>query len=167
MRIATTRFGSLEHIEVPDDQIYEFYPGLGGFEDDHRYALIVDDESVVRWLQSLAKPAVCFPLLEPALVVPGYAFELPDADAEALGVEKADEVQVHVVVSLRDPLTDSTANLMAPVLTNPGAGLGRQVVLQDSGHPLRYRVFAGLDLTIAPEQLESSDDEREQAERAA
>lgn len=167
MRIATTRFGSLEHIEVPDDQIYEFYPGLGGFEDDHRYALIIDDESVMRWLQSLAKPAVCFPLLEPALVVPGYAFELPDADAEALGVEKDDEVQVHVVVSLRDPLTDSTANLMAPVITNPAARLGRQVVLQDSDHPLRYRVFAGLDLTIVPEHVESLEEEQEQAQSAA
>ena len=167
MRIATTRFGSLEHIDVLDDQIYEFYPGLGGFEGDHRYALIVDDESVMRWLQSLAKPAVCFLLLEPALVVPGYAFELPDADAEALGVAEAAEVEVHVVVSLRDPLTDSTANLMAPVITNPASRLGRQVVLQDLYHPLRYRVFAGLDLTIDPDPVESAGGDQGQAQSAA
>ena len=147
MNVTTMRFGGPEEIEVPEELIYEFYPGLNGFEDDHRYALIIDEDSAVQWLQAVSNPNVCFPLLDPALFLADYAFELPDPDAEALGVAEASDIAVRLVVTLRDPLDQSTANLLAPVLMNPAARVGRQVVLQDTEHPIRYPVFEGMQVS--------------------
>ena len=37
-----------------------------------------------------------------------------------------------------------TANLIAPIVFNPATRCARQIVLPDSGVPLRFPVFAGL-----------------------
>lgn len=44
MLVHTRRLGASEHIEVPEDRIYELYPGLGGFDDHHNFAILADDD---------------------------------------------------------------------------------------------------------------------------
>src|SRR5438045_3598908 len=100
MLVATRRFGPVERIEIPEQQLYEFYPGLGGFEAHHNYALITDEDSPVEWLQSTSDPAVVFALLEPFLFYPEYGFELPDADASALGLSRPEQAIVRCILSL-------------------------------------------------------------------
>lgn len=145
MLVASRRYGAeLEHLEVPEHRLLELYPGLSSFEEHHRYAWIADPDSPVEWLQSLDDPDVVFAMLDPFLFCPEYAFELGDSDAAALGLETAQEATVRALLTLAGDAEDITANLFAPVILNARAGLGRQVLLQDSGWSLRYEVFRGL-----------------------
>jgi flagellar assembly factor FliW len=146
MRVTVNRFGDIEVMDVPENQLFEFQPGLGSFEQYHHYALIVDAESPVEWLQSVDEPSVGFPLIEPFLFYPDYAFELRDADAEALGLENPEQAIVRCVLTVREAAEEITANLLAPVLLNQRTGRGRQVVLQEGDMPLRYPVFEALRL---------------------
>ena len=145
MLVHTRRLGASEHIEVPEDRIYELYPGLGGFDDHHNFAILADDDSPVEWLQSLADPEVCFPLIDPFFVDPGYELILPDGDAAALGAKHPGDVAVRAILTVRDPIEETTAHLLAPVVLNPTTRLGRQVVLQDSDHPIRAAIFSSLE----------------------
>ena len=145
MLVHTRRLGASEHIEVPEDRIYELYPGLGGFEDHHNFAMLVDADSPVEWLQSIADPDVCFPVIDPFLVDPAYEIALPDADATAVGAKHAKDVAVRVILAVREPIEETTANLLAPIVLNASTRLGRQVVLQDSDHPIRAAIFSSLE----------------------
>ena len=63
---------------MPDDRIYEFYPGLGAFEDHHRYAILIDEDSPIEWMQSVADASVCFPLIDPFAFQTDYELALPE-----------------------------------------------------------------------------------------
>jgi flagellar assembly factor FliW len=149
MLVATRRVGVVERIDVPENRIFEFYPGLGGFEDHHRFALIIEPDSPVEWLQSMSNQDVCFPLVAPESIVTDYTFELPDPDATALGASSADDLIVRIVLTVREPVEETTANLLAPLVLNTATRLGRQLVLQDSDYPIRAAVFVSLEATIA------------------
>lgn len=145
MLVHTQRLGVSEHIEVPDERIFEIYPGLGGFDSHNNFAVLVDADSPIEWMQSLTDPAVCFPMIEPYLVDPDYAVELSDPDAAAIGAKAPEDVAVRVILTVREPIEETTANLLAPIVLNARTRLGRQVVLQDSDYPIRVEVFGSLE----------------------
>ncbi len=166
MQVKTRRFGPLETVEVPASQLYEFFPGLGGFEAHHQYALIADEESPVEWLQSTADPDVVFALLEPFIFAPDYSFEMTDADAAALALTRPSDAMVRTILTLRDSASAITANLMAPIVLNPSMHLGRQIVLQESELPMRFPVMEGLQ-AVVPATAADNDEEGSEQTHAA
>jgi flagellar assembly factor FliW len=164
MLVQTRRFGPLEDIEVPASQLYEFFPGLGGFEDHHHYAVIADADSPVEWLQSTSDPNVVFALLEPFVFAPDYSFEMADADAAALGLQRPEDAVVRTILTLRDSAASITANLMAPIVLNPRTRLGRQIVLQETELSLRFPVLEGLHSHQS--EAGASDDDQEVTARS-
>ena len=147
MQLTTHILGSENTVEVSAEQIFAFEPSLGGFEELRRFALLPDgDDSPVEWLQSIEDEHVALPLLEPFLFEPSYAFEMSDADAEALGMETAEDAFVRCVLTLREEPEEITANLLAPIVFCRRTHLARQLVLQDTDYPLRRPVFETLGL---------------------
>jgi flagellar assembly factor FliW len=166
MQVNTRRFGPMETLEVPDAQLYQFFPGLGGFEAHHEYGLITEQDSPVEWLQSLSDPDVVFAVLEPFVFNPDYSFEMTDADAAGLGLTRPADALVRAILTLRDSASAITANLMAPVILNPALRLGRQVVLQDAELSIRFPVMDGLQ-TVVPALAADSDGEAGEQTQAA
>jgi flagellar assembly factor FliW len=145
MRVKTTLLGIEETIEVSEEQIYAFEPGLGGFESLRRYALIPEVDSPVDWLVSLEDPDVCFALIEPFSFEPAYAFELTDSDAEALGMREAGDALVRCILTLNEDPQKITANLLAPLVLCRRTHMARQVIVQDERYGLRAPVFAAIE----------------------
>lgn len=166
MQVKTRRFGPMETVEVPEAQLYQFFPGLGGFEAHHEYALITDQDSPVGWLQSLSDPDVVFAVLEPFIFNPEYSFEMTDADAAGLGLTRPTDALVRAILTLRDSASAITANLMAPVILNPALRLGRQIVIQDAELAMRFAVMDGLQ-TVVPAIAADSDGEASEQTHAA
>ena len=146
MQVKTRLLGNDETIEVSEEQVFAFDPPMGGFEEHRRFALITDEESPVEWLQSLDDPEVAFALLEPFLFEPDYAFELPDGDAEGLGMLDPEDGFVRCILTLRDDPDAITANMVAPLVFGRRSHLVRQLVLQDSGQPLRRPILSSIAL---------------------
>ena len=128
MKFTNRQFGELEFDE---DHVVTFPGGLIGFE-NHRKFLIVDDEGSepFRWLVSLEDGNLSFPLLDPGLLLPGYAVDA------ATGGGKT----VFVIASLRPGVESSTVNLRSPVVIDNATRSARQVVLDDEGLPLQFRL---------------------------
>ena len=126
MKFTNRQFGELE---FEDNHVVLFPDGLIGFERFRKF-LIVDDEATepFRWLVSVEDGTLSFPLLDPALLLPGYA-----ADA-ATGSGKT----VFVVASLRGAAGTSTVNLRSPIVIDNAARTAHQVVLDDEGLPLQF-----------------------------
>ena len=158
MLVKTNFLGGEETIEVSEEQIFSFDPGIGGFESLRRYALIPEQDSPVEWLQSLEDPDVAFALLEPFAFKSDYAFELSDADAEALGMREAQDALVRCVLTLHEDPEKITANLLAPLLLSRRSHMARQVILQNSDYDLRFHLFAEVAAhEVVDESMESAE----------
>ena len=127
MEISTTRFGSLS---ISDDDVLTFVDGLIGMEECRRWALLADAQNAtLGWLQSLDRPEVALAVVSPRRFVADYRARVTRRDVEPLGVARAEDAQVLVIVN---QVGDSLAlNLKAPLVINVTTRLGRQIVAKD------------------------------------
>jgi flagellar assembly factor FliW len=142
MHVRTTCFGQPETLDVPEEAALAFAEGLPGFEDHTAFALIEDRRlEPFRWLQSLADQDVGFRVIEPAVFVAGYGFDLDNEDVARLELGDSVEPLVLSILVMPADARAMTANLRAPLVVNPRRGLGKQVILPDERYPLRHLAF--------------------------
>ncbi|MBC7325703.1 MAG: flagellar assembly protein FliW, partial [Moorella sp. (in: Bacteria)] len=104
-----------------------------------RFALVpLGENSPFYFLQSLQDENVGFILINPFAFFPGYEFDLPDEEAEALGIAAPGEAAVFCIVNASRGLKNATVNLLAPVVMNTATGTARQVVLVDERYGIRH-----------------------------
>lgn len=135
MIIQTSMWGERD---IPDSQMYHFPKGIPGFEQEHQFALIDEEDSPFIYMQSLNQVELTFVITDPFIFYPDYEFELPDSDSAELQIK--DELSVRCIITVRENIEESTLNLLAPLVFNPEQRLGKQVVLQkvpyQTSHPL-------------------------------
>lgn len=130
MRVVSTyQFGQ---IEIEDHIIYTFPDGVIGFEHLRDFIVISsEDTDPIQWLQSLDDTTICFPVINPVLIVSDYS--VPHS---LVGEETA----FLVVITLKNSNGHMTANLKAPIALDGKALLGKQVIISadkySTEHPL-------------------------------
>jgi flagellar assembly factor FliW len=139
MKVQTTRFGT---IEVGEDQVVTLVEGLLGFSECTRFVTFSDElGEPFRWMQSLDNQALAFVVVDPAVILPAYKFSLQREKIKALEVEKAEDLQVYVIVTMAANILDITVNLQGPVVINKKNRIGMQVVLNDPAFSTRHPLF--------------------------
>lgn len=98
----------------------------------------VAEESPFFFLQSLQDENTGFILVNPFAFFPNYEFDLPEGDAQALGIKAPEEAAVFCIVNASRGLKNATVNLLAPVVMNTATGTARQVVLVDERYGIRH-----------------------------
>ena len=126
--------------------ILKFPEGIYGFEDVREFILLQEDESRVIWsLQAAEKPCPSLIVVDPFLVAPGYSPKVPAGDLRALGGPAGGGplggLCFLAVAVLRRNFAETVVNLKSPIVINPRTRTGRQVILEDSDYPVRYRPF--------------------------
>lgn len=123
-----------------------FPDGVVGLEHLRRFALVEDARiAPCLWLQSLDEPEIAFVVVDPRLVNPDYSPVLPDTPAAGV-------VHVLTIITLDPEPQRSTVNLLAPIVIDSQAHLGRQVVLHESGYSIRHPISS----PPAPVQVEDA-----------
>lgn len=133
------RFGAAETLTVEDGQDISFAHGLVGMPHLRRFALLEDERIVpCRWLQSLDDPSVAFLVVDPLVLDASYRLELGEDDLTSLSLAAGEEADAWALITVRPEPEQTTANLLAPVVVNPRARLGAQLVMHESGYSLRH-----------------------------
>jgi flagellar assembly factor FliW len=139
VKIQTRTFGTIDIDEGREIRLTEPMPGFANLT---RYAVLdPDPESPFKWFQSLERSDVCFLIVDPVAFFPDYRVELPASRLSDLELEGSGDSAVAVILTVRDDPANTTANLLAPLVFNVRRGLGRQVVLEGSSHPVRAPLF--------------------------
>lgn len=136
MIIKTLTMGSLE---VEEAQIYHFPKGIPGFDEETHFALVPMEESLFWVLQSVNEPSLSFLLVDPFTFYPSYEFELPDDEAEELGVDS--ELLIYCIITLKEQVEASTINLLAPIVLNPTGQSGKQIVLHRTPYHTKHTLL--------------------------
>lgn len=118
-----------------------FADGLVGCEDWRHFELVKDDEAgPVMLLQCLDESEVGFFVVEPSEIVEDYQIDIPPEAAEAIGLSDWQEARVLCTLIIRPDPPLVIANLLGPLVINPGNGRGVQVILNNSQYSARHVV---------------------------
>ena len=151
MKIRTKFFGE---IDIDDEQVILFPFGIYGFEEYTRFVLLHDEEDgtgIFRWLQCADEEALCFTVMEPAMIFGDYSPKLPENALRRLGADDGDEVDgedlIYLVITLiRDEIETSTVNLLSPIIINSRNKVAAQIILdsnepRNSGYKTKHKIF--------------------------
>ena len=135
MKLLTRDLGELE---IDEKDIVTFNGPIFGFEKYRRFVFLYQEDLSEHfiWLQSVEEPQLCFILVQPDLITDHYTPELPPEAKTLLG---DGDYMCWLIVSLREPFTDSTVNLRSPIVVNPELRQAAQFVLEGAlpiRHPL-------------------------------
>ncbi len=117
-----------------------FPHGLVGCETWKHFVLVETPGEPIQQLLCLDAPHIGFLITEAAAVYPGYRVELTEADEQALACGDDTPLEVYCTLTLHREPPMLTANLLGPLVINRAAGVGKQLVLVNSGYPLKHPV---------------------------
>ena len=143
MEIMTRDFGK---IEIDKSDIISFNSGLPGFENLKDFVLLpLAEESPFIIMQAVEDPDIAFVTIEPGNLIQDYEFEISDKVEKNLEIDSISNLLILNIITLKDKIENSTANLSAPIIINLAAKLGQQVILDDQRYKVRYKIFAAAE----------------------
>jgi flagellar assembly factor FliW len=127
-------------VELPS---LEFVAPFPGFPGKTRFALVALDEAGTLYaLRSLDDPSLRFLVVPPAPFFPEYTPEIDDVTAAMLGLSRAEQALLLLVLNPGDAPGTATANLLAPIVVNIGSRQAAQVVLAGNEYDVRAPLTA-------------------------
>lgn len=141
MKIESKRFGS---IEVREDRILQLKGGLLGFGHYERFVLLDDQEDPnlpFKWLVAVDDPEIGFLVTDPGIFFKDYIFEISEGDRKDIGVEREEDVQVIVLLTVPKDPKQITANLVGPVVVNSKSLQGKQIILEGTSYATKHYIF--------------------------
>lgn len=138
MELHTKFYGTVNYEE---NETIRFNAGLPGFEERKSFLYLHAEGSIFGCLQSVEDPQLAFVVMSPYVICPDYSINLPADDTKALKLNSAEDALVLAIVSIREKMEESSANLQAPIIIHQMDRTGRQVLLPDAGYPVRYPLW--------------------------
>jgi flagellar assembly factor FliW len=112
-----------------------FHAGIPGFPQAKTFSLRPwgNGPTPFRVLESQDVEGLCFVTVAPVVFFPWYEPQFGAEVYQALDVDGGDDLQVLVILTLHSKPEQTTANLLGPIVLNPGTGRAVQAVLSGSG----------------------------------
>ncbi len=101
-----------------------------GFEDINEYEF----EKIDDFFYSLKADKISFTLIDP-LTIREYEFEIDDSLYDLLDSKNSLDIKVFNIVTIKNPIENSTINFLAPILINIKNKLLAQIILDDKRYP--------------------------------
>ena len=130
-------------METVSQNKIRFEEGILGFEDIKDYCLYHEDDSKTIWnLQAAESTIPSFIVLDPYTVISDYHPDLSQAELDYFGEHDTSNLCFLVIAVIKSEITDSVVNLKAPLVINANTKIGKQIILERTEYPIRYKLFA-------------------------
>ena len=138
--INSVKFGELV---VDKNNIFNFVSPIIGFSGLTQYTIVdYKPDSPFKWLQSMEDMELAFPVTLCSFFGIDYKFDIPDEEAEKLGIETADDVFVCNIANIPSSNPQgATINMLAPVIVNLQNKKAMQIILKNTDFQVRYKLF--------------------------
>ena len=134
----------LGEIKITQDEIISFPYGLLGFENHQDFIILdVHGNSHFKFLQDINHSYLAFLIINPWDFFTGYEIDIPDENLAKIGIypNEDGELEVYNIVTMGSSFSESTANLLAPIIVNPTDKKGKQFILNDSIYTTKHKLF--------------------------
>lgn len=137
--------GLIHHeLEIPN--------GMIGFEGITRYSIEVQEGNIIYRLEGMPSNNPVFYLINPYMIVPNYTVSLQDEAYSLLGSPIFDDVIVFSILTLHDEVSDTTCNLLGPLIINNKTGTMVQIINDSEDWGTKHLLSDGkkiINLTIS------------------
>lgn len=124
---------------VESNNIFIFPKGIPGFEELTKFSVIDIPDTPFSQLQSIEENSISLLITDPFMFYPNYEFDLPPSIVEEL--ELNSNFLIRNIVTTKPVITDSTINLLAPIIFNLDNNQARQVILQSTEYLTRHQLW--------------------------
>ncbi len=139
MKYLTSRFGE---ISFEEKDILFLPKGILGFSQLSKYVIIEKSEyDPFKWFQSVEDPDVTFVMVDPTLFFPNYKLEVNEKELEELNFQQMKELDTYVIVTVLPDLSQSSADLLGPLVINSKKRIAKQVVMPDSPYTTKHYIL--------------------------
>ena len=139
MQIQTKYFGE---VPINKNDLIQFLQGIPGFLTETEFVLLpLEEETVFYVLQSTQDKELAFVVVNPFHFIKDYELNIDDNTIEALQITSEQDVQVFVIMSLKEPFQTSTANLQAPVIINHEKRIAKQYITNSKRYTTKEAIF--------------------------
>ncbi|MFX3675300.1 MAG: flagellar assembly protein FliW [Paenisporosarcina sp.] len=140
MNIQTAFLGE---VTIEESQVLHFEHGLPGFEEENKFTIIpLEESSIYQVLQSVQTPQIAFITVNP-FAFTNYSFDLDESTVHTLEIRSEEDVAILSIVTVKEPFSDSTLNLKAPIVINTKTQKAKQTILENSEFPIRHPITSG------------------------
>lgn len=130
-------------VQVDESNFIYFENGIPGFLDEKYFILLpLEANNPLFIMQSKATPELGFIIVNPFIFFSNYEFELHENEKDVLSITKEDDVDVFTILTIKDPFSNSTANLQAPIIINNKKNVAKQIILHDSEYRTRHEIIS-------------------------
>lgn len=134
-----THHGQPEVLHVTEDEVITFPQGLVGCASWRRFVLLSDDEAPgLHVLAGVDDPAIQLFVTDPLLVDPAYRAAINPDELRSVGLARPEDGVLLCILTMHNAAPHVTANLLGPLVLNPAARRGIQLVLLDSPYTTRH-----------------------------
>ncbi|HKP97081.1 MAG TPA: flagellar assembly protein FliW [Fibrobacteria bacterium] len=126
-----------------EDQVISFPGGLPGFESARKFIIMsVPEHQPFHWMECVDEGnTIRFAIINPLSFRPDYQPKIKKEELASLNIQDPKELLLYVIVTLRTPLMESTANLMGPLFINIREKVGKQIIIENDAYSLRERII--------------------------
>lgn len=126
-----------------EDQVIRFPGGLPGFENARKFIIMsVPEHQPFHWMECVDEGnTIRFAIINPLSFRPDYQPKIKKEELASLEIQDPKELLLYVIVTLRSPLMESTANLMGPLFINIRDKVGKQIIIENDAYSLRERII--------------------------
>lgn len=136
MKILTKYHGE---IDVKSTDVIQFNQGLPGFLEELTFTVLpFGEDTLFIIMQSMQTPSLAFVMVNPFDFFKEYSVKLSDQAIEILEIEDKNDIALFVILTVKEPFSNTTANLQGPIVINMKKKLGKQVILSDSTYKTNH-----------------------------
>ncbi len=129
-------------VQWTEDQVIHFPAGIPGFENARRFIVLsVPQYEPFHWMECVDGLPVRFAIINPLTFRPDYQPKIRKSDLGTLQIRDPKDLLLYVIVTLRRPLAESTANLMGPLFINIRERVGRQILIENDAYSLQEPIL--------------------------
>lgn len=140
MNIKTKYHGT---IDIKKEEVFHFSNGIPGFIDEKEFVLLpLPENDWFHILQSTKTTELGFVVTDPFRFFKDYDFTLDDSTIEQLENPNEKNIKVLSIVTVKEPLHNTTTNLQAPIVMNLATNKAKQIILNNTTYQTKHHVFA-------------------------
>jgi flagellar assembly factor FliW len=130
-------------MELLNGSTLHFAGSIIGFDELNEFELIETGAGGPFYtLQSIENPDIGFIVVSPFEHIQQYEISLSVDIVRALELESPEHALVLSIVTLKEPINESSVNLLAPLVVNRDNKMGRQVILSNTAYSVRASLFS-------------------------
>lgn len=138
MKIETKFHGTLD---ISEEQIINFKQGIPGFEKETQFVILeLFEGTLFKVLQSIHESYVAFIMCDPWMFEADYEFDLKESVIEELQILSSDDLSIYNFLTISQDMSQSTINLLAPIVVHQKYKIGMQVVLEGTKYTTKHAI---------------------------